>query len=1178
MLKKSILTEYCYDLAKEHGEAYAKKGITVDLFALACAKLLISFKEGKLPERIESKGCREELAEVEQIFARYKLDAGSAVESITRALASKSGVSNFIEMFGFNTLVENVNKFAEMSHEEELALPTYALLILQNPTDAIKEAIENSKEPANPLDGDTPAADSEDERAKIAATVARFRAAADRFLRDEQRKDESSGGSEDEPKSDESEDEPKGEESEISEDSLQRALAETQSVRSALLENVFGQDGAINTFSTGYFRSRVMAGSRTKSKRPAATFLFAGPPGVGKTYLSETFAEALGLPFKRFDMSEYSDGQQSVNEFTGNDGSYKNAKPGNVTGFVMENPKCVLLFDEIEKAHLSVIYLFLQILDAGRLRDSYCDKEVSFTDTIIIFTTNAGKTLYEGNDSTSLSSIPKKTIIKALSEDLHPTTKEPIFPAAILSRFAAGNVVMFNHLAANHLYTITKRELEKNVELVSGQSKVKVDFDDRVASAILLAEGGNADARTVCGRANSFFHEELFELLRLVNQGNNDALAQLRRVKVSLDMENIPKGVAELLENTKTPEVLIFASPEKAELCKQKITNAVCYTANTIAKAKDILFKRDISVVLCDIFYSPKGAAKDMLNAEDISSVGRDFLSYMLDSSDKATYVLVDSKDIISKEEYLSFTRLGVRDIIVLVGGLEERVALECDIAYRQESMRKLARENRVLCYKTYQSVSEDGQTAEIKLYGLTLKISAASTDAKYILDGVSKPNIRFSDVIGAKDAKDELGYFVEYLKNPVKYLRMGVRAPRGVLLYGPPGTGKTMLAKAVAGESDVTFIVAEGNQFIDCHPGEGAKKVHDIFATARRFAPSILFIDEIDSIAKDRMLTGGSATANDVINALLTELDGFKSDTSRPVFLLAATNFGVEAGGECALDAALMRRFDRRIYVDLPTKDERRQYIDMKVKANRIITLSDEQIESIAERAVGMSLASLESVIELAMRNAIRSKAGKVGDAEFDEAFETFGFGEKREWDKKELTRTARHEAGHALLSWLSGDKPTYLTVVSRGNHGGYMQHGDNEGKGVYTKEELLARIRTSLGGRAAELVYYGDKDGVSTGPSADIYGATATAERMLCVYGMYNEFGISHVDSKGRGAEELIRAKVNEILFGELERAKEIIKKHRVAIDALVEALVDKNQLRGVEIDAILSENAVK
>ena len=428
-----------------------------------------------------------------------------------------------------------------------------------------------------------------------------------------------------------------------------------------------------------------------------------------------------------------------------------------------------------------------------------------------------------------------------------------------------------------------------------------------------------------------------------------------------------------------------------------------------------------------------------------------------------------------------------------------------------------------------------------------------------------------FEDVIGAEDAKGELKYFVEYLKNPADFMRRGVRSPKGVLLYGPPGTGKTLLAKAMAGESDVTFLTAEGNQFLKSLIGQGADEVHKLFNAARKYAPSILFIDEIDAIGKDRSSAQVDNTG-DVLTAFLTEMDGFKSDTSKPVFVLAATNYEVEPGRGKSLDPALLRRFDRRIYVDLPNKEERKRYLKMKISKNGNVALSDEQIDNIALRSTGMSLAELENVFEMALRNAIRS-GGTVNDESFEEAFETFNSGEKKEWAPETLLRTARHEAGHALLSWMYGDKPSYLTIVARGNHGGYMQHGESEDKAIYMKSELLSKIRTALGGRAAELVYYGEDDGVSTGASGDLYTATKTCERMICSYGMDDEFGLSYIDENYTATDlaKDIRARINSVLEAELANAREVILSQSEAMDNIVRVLMDKNHLKGDEIDEI-------
>ncbi|WP_300347374.1 AAA family ATPase [uncultured Oscillibacter sp.] len=301
-----------------------------------------------------------------------------------------------------------------------------------------------------------------------------------------------------------------------------------------------------------------------------------------------------------------------------------------------------------------------------------------------------------------------------------------------------------------------------------------------------------------------------------------------------------------------------------------------------------------------------------------------------------------------------------------------------------------------------------------------------------------------------------------------------------------------------MAGESDVTFIAAEGNQFLKKYVGEGPESVHALFNTARKYAPSILFVDEIDAIGKNRDGSDGVNSA-DVLTAFLTEMDGFNVKSDKPVFVLAATNFDINDNGARSLDPALVRRFDNKIMVDLPNKAERGLYIKQKTNAHPAIDVSDGEIENIAMRSTGMSLAELELVLELALRNAVKSENFTVTDEILENAFESFNSGEVKKWAPEELERTARHEAGHALLCWLGGETPSYLTIVARASHGGYMQHGGNEDKGSYTKEELLARIRTALGGRAAETVYYGDYGGVSTGARSDLQNATRTAEHMM-------------------------------------------------------------------------------
>ena len=378
------------------------------------------------------------------------------------------------------------------------------------------------------------------------------------------------------------------------------------------------------------------------------------------------------------------------------------------------------------------------------------------------------------------------------------------------------------------------------------------------------------------------------------------------------------------------------------------------------------------------------------------------------------------------------------------------------------------------------------------------------------------------------------------------------------------------MLAKAMAREAGVTFLATEGNDFIKSGAGAGAEKVHKLFRIARKYAPAVLFIDEIDAIARERRGYGGE---EDTLTAFLTEMDGFSSDTSRTVFVLAATNFDVEPGSPRSLDPALMRRFDRRILIDLPVKEDRILFMNKKRQGNQAFRISQEMVENLGMRSVGMSLAELDSAMELALRSAIRTGSTVVTDEIMEDAFETFRGGDRKQWDKKTLERTARHEAGHAMVSFLSGVAPAYVTVVSRGNFGGYMLRND-EGKYRYTAKEMEDMIRISMAGRAAEMVYY-PQDGLATGAVADLQNATQMALRMICVYGMDKEMGMavySEEELRG-GMPREVRQRVNAILEEQLAEAIRMISHNKEKFDALVTALLERNQLSAKEIKEILA-----
>lgn len=953
---------------------------------------------------------------------------------------------------------------------------------------------------------------------------------------------------------------------------MKKLVEQIKEVREELLRSVIGQENAVKVFINGYFRGELAAALDNDRHAPRSAFLFAGPPGVGKTMLSELVATQMNIPFRRFNMSDFAGGS-GVYDFAGVAKNYNDSHPGRVTGFVAKNPRCILLFDEIEKAHPTVIRLFLQILDGGFLRDDNLDKNVLFTDAVIIMTTNAGRKLYENGGS--METVPRKVVIDALKNDRPSPGSMPYFPPEIISRFATGNIAMFNNIDAMGLCRIAQREMERMASLLDKNMGISMSIDPNVYSTMLFADGGRSDARTIRSRAEAFFSDEIYELFRKADSRADIDVSAIESVRVTAEIPTEQEEIFWLFED-KTPDtVLVFSDEETAEDCRTAYCGCNFVCAGTVEQAEELLMSTPVSYVVIDLKHGLSGDA-NYLGYDDVQSPARDFLGYLRENyMDMPVYILLTEGLTLTAEERVSYLYRGVKGVFVLPDEVKGDFARQCESVSeklkRQRSVEKLARACKVLSYSSAPRISNNGRDAEIIIRDMKLRTAVDSEDAGTILS--ARPDLSFDDVIGADEAKKELKFFIEYMKDPGKYLSCGLSAPKGVILYGPPGTGKTLLAKAMASECGATFIAAEGNQFMKKYVGEGPEAVHDIFARARKYAPSVLFLDEIDAIAKNRTGSEAAHAAEEVLTAFLTEMDGFRKDITKPVFVLAATNFTVEQGSSKSLDPAFVRRFDRRIYVDLPGYEGRLKFMHIKAKG-KAFEVSDAMLDNLAMRATDMSLAQLEQVFELALRTASRSGDLKVTDAILDEAFETSIYGETKDWDKDLLERTARHEAGHALISWLIGDAPSYMTIVARGDHGGYMQHSTNEKKALFTKNECLARICTSLGGRAAEIVYYGEEDGISTGASGDLQSATHTARRMICECGMFEEFGLSYIDDK---KPERVSEFVNFILSKQLDAAKKYILDYRSAVDALVETLMVKNHLSGDEIKELFISQGV-
>ncbi len=452
------------------------------------------------------------------------------------------------------------------------------------------------------------------------------------------------------------------------------------------------------------------------------------------------------------------------------------------------------------------------------------------------------------------------------------------------------------------------------------------------------------------------------------------------------------------------------------------------------------------------------------------------------------------------------------------------------------------------------------------------------------LFDENEKVQVTFKDVAGLEGAKEEVQEVVDFLKNSEKYTKLGGKIPKGVLLVGPPGTGKTLLAKAVAGEAKVPFFSLSGSDFVEMFVGVGASRVRDLFAQAKAKSPAIIFIDEIDAIGRARGrggLQGGNDERENTLNQLLTEMDGFGTDTN--VIVMAATNRAD------ILDKALMRagRFDRSIYVDLPEMHERREIFDVHLA--KIKLAPDIDRDFLAKQTPGFSGADIANVCNEAALIAARNNHEFVTKQDFLDAVDRIigGLEKKNKAIKpSEKKRVAFHEAGHATISWLVEHAAPLLkvTIVPRGRSLGAAWYLPEE-RSLTTTEQMLDEICATLGGRAAEEVAFGN---ISTGALSDLERVTKQAQAMVTIYGLSENIGnISYYDSSGQSeysfgkpySEETakkIDVEIKDIIENQYKRAVTILHENRDKLDALAQKLLEKEVIFREDLEEIFGKRA--
>jgi len=468
--------------------------------------------------------------------------------------------------------------------------------------------------------------------------------------------------------------------------------------------------------------------------------------------------------------------------------------------------------------------------------------------------------------------------------------------------------------------------------------------------------------------------------------------------------------------------------------------------------------------------------------------------------------------------------------------------------------------------------------------------LSFTKSKAKvYVPDDESK--VTFADVAGVDEAKDELTEIVDFLKKPERYTDIGARIPKGVLLVGPPGTGKTLLSKAVAGEAEVPFFIISGSEFVELFVGAGAARVRDLFEQAKKKAPCIIFIDELDAIGKSRSgsmgVVGGNDEREQTLNQLLTEMDGFAS-ADKPVIVLAATNQPE------VLDAALLRpgRFDRQVLVDRPDLSGRKTILEIYTKK---VKLSDSiDLDSIAQATSGFAGADLANMVNEAALLAARAKRKSVEQQDLSEAIERVVAGlekKSRVLQDDEKKVVAYHEVGHAIVGHLmpGGSKVAKISIVPRGMSAlGYTLQLPTEERFLNSKEELKGQIATLLGGRSAEEVVFGK---ITTGASNDLQRATDIAEQMVGTFGMSDILGPLAYDKQGGGqflgngnnprrsvsdaTAQAIDKEVRDLVDDAHETALNILRSNLPLLESISQKILKEEVIEGEDLKTLLAES---
>ncbi|ORT99642.1 Cell division protein FtsH [Anaerovibrio sp. JC8] len=929
----------------------------------------------------------------------------------------------------------------------------------------------------------------------------------------------------------------------------------TKLLYQTLSANIKGQDEAIHYFVQGVFKGEFIP--ETSSQALNNIFLLSGPPGSGKSRLAYITADVLKREILEVNLdvnAAETFAEDLVNTVSGN------KEAGRISRFVEENPRGILLLKNIEKASPKVVSAISQIIETGRVVDKTRNKEISYGDNLIIFTTHVGAELYL-NDALG-SMLPKSVILGSFAKEL----EESDFPLLFFYEyFNNESIIFFKDLAVNHLLELMEQGFWDFAGEVKKEYGYDMDLDPDMLNLCLFNQCDMIDANSVLPLSRAFLKNEFYELSRHLDP---KALTKIQKINFSVERPEPDSPMATLFSYKEKPQVLLVADQKKYQCLTENDYIDYIFVQN-LDEAVKVLSEAYLSFVVVDLMEGVEDRGFNVLSLDDEVSVGLGVFEIIRENLPTLPVYLI-KHDNITLADYFTFRQKGARGTVDLSidseGAQAEMLLIARDILI-QKTYDALQKEDLIVKYNTAQRLSEDGKTAEVIFYDFEFENLKGPDPVDEYLEEYKEPRY-FDDIVGGTSAKEDLKYLKEYLVNPEAFVMKYHSVPGGVLLFGSADAGKVSLTRALATESEANLLMITPSRLADLTPEGACELIKDLFEKAVREAPSIILIEKFDLLIK--------ACGLGAVRTIINGIKDIKSCGS-PVLFVGTMNWthSTVSDENSDLDPELLHLLEHKIYVKLPDRDERIAGIKKALENKGITTIPDSIINNIADRVFGHSIADINDFIALATRMALKQQKEVDSDI-LSDALDELTFGQKHEWEEINYFATAVHEAGHAYLLWLTGEQSSFVTIVGREEYGGYTKPKVNEKISKnYNRQWYIDKIRVSLAGRAAEVVFFGEKEGINAGISGDLENATVHAVLMVNNLGMGRKLRayIPLETLSVSPAAVAVYEEANEIIQQEYENTLKIIKGGKKAIKALADKLVEKYQLTGPEIDEIFA-----